>query len=627
MATENTAAHQRMKSDALAMARQGRFIEAGRLLSEVCKDNPRDLDALQLMGRIHGRLGEFPEAEECFRQMLRILPDSDEIYCLLGNALQAGKSYDEAAEAFEKALALRPGSADARFGLGFVCQLRGSYEPAAEHYRAVIRLDPGHIDAYGNLGVVLRALGMTDTAESCFRQVLRLRPGDPSSHFNLGNLCNNDRRYEEAEDHYRSALAARPGWIEATAALLDSLLQQGRVEDAMRTCTQALQSSPGNTALTLARANLFERRGDIDAAWEAVYPLVQSAPKNVAVLVKYAKLSRSKNTVTDAIVRLEQMFHKEGLDRHDLTKLHFSAGDLYETIHEYDRAFVHYTKANSLMPGRFDIAGWRNVIDELISVFSERYMEKAPGAGLRSGLPIFIVGMPRSGTTLTEQILSRHPDVHAGGELPYMKELVKSMPAEIGTTMSYPACTAVLNEKILDRLAARYLDRTGVRSVNARRMTDKLPGNFLHLGLIEQLFPDARIIHCTRDPVDTCLSNYVRNLGEGATYASDLSVLGEYYCEYRRLMQHWLKVVRLPIMEVNYEEMVKSQESVSRSLVEFCGLEWDERCLTFYDDKRIVDTPSYDQVRRPIYTDSVQKWKKYEKHLGVLITALGKCGL
>lgn len=625
MVAANKTKQHRKKSNALAMAQQGMFAEAGRLLAEICKDDPRDLDALQTLGRIHGRLGEFAEAEDCFRKVLNIVPDAVEVHCLLGNALQSRKDYDKAEAAFSKALALRPDHAEAWFGMGSVCQLRGLYSQAAEHYRKAISFKTDYVDAYGNLGLVLRALGMSETAESCLKKVLQLRPGDPVSCYNLGNQCHLERRYEEAVDYYRKALKAQPRWKDAIVALTDTQLQQGHAEDAMRICRQALEESPGNPDLLVARANIHERLDELDEAWAIINPLAQSNPNNVAVTLKYAKLAKRNNAAGIAIDKLESLLQQESLDLQDQTKLHFAAGALYDSLREYDRAFSHYSMANSSKAGVFDMVSWRQMIDELVDVFSEHYLSRAPHAGTRSERPVFIVGMPRSGTTLTEQILSRHPAVHAAGELPYMKELVKSIPAEIGTTMAYPACAGQLTESVLDRLAATYLNRLDNLSRTAKRVSDKIPGNFLHLGLIEQLFPEARIIHCTRDPADTCLSNYVRDLGGGASYSSDLTILGEYYCAYRHLMAHWLKVVRLPIMEVKYEEMVKSQESVSKSMVEFCGLEWDERCLTFYDNKRVVDTPSYDQVRRPIYTDSVQKWRKYEKHLSALISALAEC--
>jgi hypothetical protein len=212
--------------------------------------------------------------------------------------------------------------------------------------------------------------------------------------------------------------------------------------------------------------------------------------------------------------------------------------------------------------------------------------------------------------------------VYGAGELDDIYRIAQSLPREIQSTLPYPKCVDNLSKKNIDPIALRHLERLGKFSKNVARVTDKMPHNFLGLGLIELLFPQARVIHCMRDPLDTCLSIYFQQFNKHHPYANSLEHLGRYYNQYLRMMEHWKKTLRIPVMDVKYEEMVDDPEATSRALIDFCELEWDDRCLRFHESKRVVTTPSYDQVRRPIYKKSVARWKKYEKHLGPLKAAL-----
>jgi len=248
-------------------------------------------------------------------------------------------------------------------------------------------------------------------------------------------------------------------------------------------------------------------------------------------------------------------------------------------------------------------------------------MASLPRASIRSERPLFITGMPRSGTTLVEQILSSHPDVHGAGELADIGEMAESLPARLGTQLQFPQCLSHVTTAHLDQLATGYLDTLERLSPDARRVTDKMLG-FIYLGLIELVLPGARIIHCVRDPMDTCLSGYFQDFSRSHPYSYDLHNLGVYYRSYQKIMHNWKNVLSLPIMEVQYEDMVTNQEVTSRKVIDFCGLEWDERCLDFHKNERFVGTASYNQVRRPMYKTSLGRWKKYEQFLEPLKKAL-----
>jgi hypothetical protein len=231
--------------------------------------------------------------------------------------------------------------------------------------------------------------------------------------------------------------------------------------------------------------------------------------------------------------------------------------------------------------------------------------------------------MPRSGTSLVEQILASHPQVFGAGELRNVGNLVSKMTPMLDAQQGFPRCTHKLTQHIANTLAQEYLGALDALSPDAVRVTDKMPHNFMYLGIINLLFPGARVIHCTRHPLDTCLSIYFQYFNASHAYAYDLEQIGTHYREYERLMAHWRQVLDIPMLEVSYEELVTSPEEMIPKLVEFCGLEWDPACLRFYEKKRFVNTASYDQVRQPLHPKSIGRWKHYEQSLGALKSVLG----
>lgn len=259
----------------------------------------------------------------------------------------------------------------------------------------------------------------------------------------------------------------------------------------------------------------------------------------------------------------------------------------------------------------------------MIWLYTQEWIQQMPCANNTSQLPVFVVGMHRSGTTLVEQILSSHPAVHGAGELPDITRMMFGLDAVTGTDCRYIECLPQLSEQDLDLLCAGHLQKLAAMDSNAQRVIDKMPGNFMYLGFLQQVFPGTRVIHCTRNPLDTCLSGYFQNFGGAQTYMNDLGDLGFVYRCYHRMMTHWNKVLQLPILEVRYEELVARPDEVIRGLVDFCGLEWDAQCLDFHSTGRYVNTASYDQVRQPMYSRSVNRWKNYASHLQPLREVLG----
>jgi hypothetical protein len=343
----------------------------------------------------------------------------------------------------------------------------------------------------------------------------------------------------------------------------------------------------------------------------------------VSSLSAYASLAADDHEKRKAAALIEGYLSNPRLThRHEL-ELRFAADKLYDELGEYQKAFLHYSRGNGIVATGTHEQALAAEFQAIMDTFDAPGYRSWPRASNRSRKPVFIVGMPRSGTTLVEQILSSHPLVYGAGELPYIRNLCTTMHELTGTGMHYPACMAAITRSGLDKLADRYLHQVEVLSPEAVRITDKMPHNFMHLGLISLLFPEAAIIHVKRNPLDTCLSCFFQYFSSGHEYSYDLKNLGNHYRQYRLLMERWKNMLNLPIFELEYEDLIANPEAVSRKLIEFCGLPWDDNCLAHHKEDQIARTASYAQVRKPIYNSSCERWKNYAPFMGPLIDALG----
>lgn len=525
----------------------------GRSLVNAAPDNTQ---VLMLLGALHGRLGEFKEAESCYESLCRLEPNSFEHYCYLGLARVMQKRLDEARAPFEKMLQLRPDFAE------------------------------GHM----HMGCLLRDLG----------------------------------RHDLATGYLRRALHLSPGLHDAAVFLANILIFQGSLDEAIVLCDRVLARAPYHSEALASKALILEKQGKPDAAWRCLAPLVSANTVTPGTAIVYAKLAPKYDRVDQAMSLLNSVLSRASLAPSQRQELHFALGELNDKAGNYDAAFANYHAANSLYPYRCNVVEMQKKADQIIGIFSGDGLPAARHDPDRCPRPIFILGMPRSGTSLVEQILAAHPDVAAGGELEILPDVERRAPGIIGSDRNYPDCLRDASGDRMTALANLYLDAVSAISRGAGFITDKLPGNYERLGLIEKLFPDARIIHATRHPLDTCLSCYFQNFGNTHVYSSDLRALGEIYRIYERLMRHWREKLSIRIHDLSYEALVSEPEKTVRTLLEFCGLPWDPHCMDFHQSKRYVNTASYDQVRQPIYQRSVGRWKNYEAHLGELMTILSR---
>ena len=470
-------------------------------------------------------------------------------------------------------------------------------------------------------------------AELLYRQALAIEPNHPHALCNLGVLINQAERPDEAIDYLRQAAALQPEVGEFHGNLATAYLAAQEVPAAIAAFREALRLKPASARIRGQLGHALLELGQLDEARTLALEALELEPGFPPAFGVLGQLAtHGEYAFSEEEIRQMQALLKTGrLTLEHAVTLHFTLAGYWDSKGETDIAFRAYTRANEIQREiyrrshrAFDRQNYRAQTDMLMAAFTVEFFERArPDAtatgsfdssfGNLSERPVFVVGMIRSGTSLVEQILASHPCVFGCGELKNMSQIAGSF---------YNACLQGVDAATVGELADRYLRRLtrdcGPESV---RVIDKMPHNFLHLGAIAVLFPRARVIHCRRDRMATCVSAYLQPFND-IPYATSLEDLGFHYLEHERLMEHWRKVLPVRMHEVVYEELVADQERISRELVAFCGLDWEDRCLTFHGNPRPVRTMSKLQVRQPMYTRSLAGWKRFEAYLEPLRQAL-----
>lgn len=570
------------------------------------------------------RQGDFEAAVACYRRAIEADPRQAETFNALGGALANLGQPQAAAEALQRALQLAPDFLDPHLHLATLLRIRGYPQDAEPLLRRALELDAKNYWVWMELGAVLTLLNRFGEAAGCFEQALAVTPDDPDALHNLGRVAFETGRESDAIGFYRRALAQRPKLAACHTNLGIALRSLGRLDEAGAAFEEALKLEPHQAAAINGRAGLLEMEGRY-AEGLALIENAAGANDDPILQVAAARLERRLKRHDEALRRIHALLANEQ-DRQVRMQCEFLLGDVHDDLAQYDRAWPHYHAANQLKGVSFSPAAWTQQVDAIIAAFPDPPESPLPVAKRHSDRPVFIIGMPRSGTSLLEQILASHPQVFGAGELTTLGVLVDEIPRRINGAPPYPHCIDKLTARRLTRLGQHYLNMLDALDPAAARVTDKMWRNFEYLGLIERMLPGARVIHCRREPLDTGISCYFQNFAgqTGVPFSYDLEHIGAYYRGYQRLMRHWLRVCRLPIYELDYEALVSAPEETSKALVEFLGLQWDDACLTFYNSQRAANTASLAQVKEPIYTRSVGRYRHYEQHLGPLRKALGQ---
>lgn len=472
----------------------------------------------------------------------------------------------------------------------------GRYRDAIVGYEQVLRFSPNSAQVLDMLGVAQNSVGLTEEGRKNILKAIRIAPGTAQFHHDL------------------SLTYKREGNFARSHACLD----------------EALRLAPGQLGFRAGKSELHFMAGEFEAAMAMLEPMLKPAtspggtpaPLPASVIVMFGTIAPKVKRQAEAIEMLDGLLARTDVPPAQRMKALFTLGAVCDSVDQYDKAFDAYQRGNAIYSGGFDSAYHRNAVSSAIAGWTPEAIARMPKSSVDGSRVVFIVGMPRSGTTLVEQIVSAAPNVHAAGELNDMVRLARTVQA--GPMVGLPLLTNVANvtARSVSDTGRAYMEMIRKLRVGDAKVLDKLPLNFLNLGLIQQALPGAKVIHCRREPLDSCLSCYFQLFDGNLGFAYDLAAAGRFYVDYERLMAHWHAVLSLPILDVQYETMVADQEGTSRRIFEFLGLPWTDSALRFHESKRTSLTSSNSQVRQPVYNRSVGRHRHYEKYLGPLRAAL-----
>lgn len=611
---------------ALLLAGQGRPSEAAKHFRAIVKANPTHAPSHANLANALAEAGDDKESITEFKRAIALAPQL--AFAHLGLAAQLRKTgqLDDAIIHYKRALEMDRKSHTAFNGLGLAYRDKEDLPRALECFEHAVGLAPENADYRLNFGVTLRKHKLTDWAAEEFYKAVSLRPQSLEAIVFLAETLQEQRRFDEAKECYDRAMSLKSNEPELHERLGFVYLDMGDTEQAIQQFKESLREEPDRQQGLLGLGRAYMESGNSKQAAETLENLVKLYPDSSAgyFYLAASRKFRPDDAIIPQIRQLEEKTDKE----QNTTALSFALGKIHDDIKLWDAAFEYYARGNRLRNAEYDYnrEEEEDYYAKLIETFSREFFEKHLDLGQDSALPIIIVGMPRSGTTLTEQIISSHPQVIGAGEVIFWGRAPVALPYTLNTDTPYPECAANLDRKHSKEISHKYIDilhKIAGPNTSPTAITDKMPHNFEHLGLIATLFPKARIVHCKRDPMDNCLSIFFQNFGGDHPYAYDLANLGHHYSQYQKLMEHWHTVLPGRILDINYEDTIADPEHRSRKLIEHVGLEWDDACLAPHKLERTVKTASHWQVRQPIYKTSVQRWKNYEKHLGPLKEALG----
>jgi tetratricopeptide (TPR) repeat protein len=472
---------------------------------------------------------------------------------------------------------------------------------------------------------VLFAHGDFPGARKLLEPAIAAAPGNARLHWQLGTChAAAGNQLHLAHDCFRESVRLEPGMATAHASLGAWYFLNGIVDLALASSATAMALAPQNPRIVVSHARILEAAGQIDSAWSLARQLIDGKFITPGSVRLYGRIARYRGDQTTALNITLGLLHGGSLQVSERAAMDFTAADLLDSLGRYDEAFTHAAAGNAAIRPRYDPAAHARTFDRFIAWFTHDRIRSLARSKIISAKPIFIVGMPRSGTSLVEQILASHPDIHGAGELDFMERVFHGTVAMLGANANdYPECLEKLTPDQAIGMGQIYRQPLIALSPSSQAITDKLPLNFLHLGLINLLLPGARIIHCRRDPMDTCLSCHMNSFTAGNDFKFDLVHAGLFHRQYQRLMAHWRGALDLQMLDVSYEDLVAHPENETRRLLQFLSLPYDPACLDFHQTTRPVLTSSLQQVRQPFYAISIHRWKHYEKHLGPLKAALG----
>jgi len=600
----------------------GNVKDAEKFYKSALKISPGYAEALNNLGSIYMDANDNQQARKMFVEAVSLNPEYVRAINNLGIVYDRLGDFDLSLEQYKRAVSLSPDYADVYYNMGNLYRDSGDFSQAINSYSKSLEINPGLAPAENNLALVYSDMDDFENAIKHFMQAIAVDPGYKYSYLNYGNLYRKAGMYGKAAEIYKKAIEVDRNFVDAYYSLACVSVDSDDSEQAIGYFNKTIELDNNYSQAYKNLGNIYKDFGDTEKAKSYFIKAISIQPDYAEAYRELSTVVKLKEDDAELKVMLN-MIKDEALS--DVQRMHVAYGlaRTYESMKKYDNAFEYLETANVLRRKLFpyDAENIVYLAKKIKEVFTEDFIKSNKGFGVSDQSPVFILGMPRSGSSLVEQILATHSDVYGAGELDHISNLVKRICAS-RDNINYPECVTQFSHKDISNMAEEYLGLVGKDDTPEKFITDKMPHNFLYVGLIKVLFPNAKIIHTVRDPIDNCLSIYKTGFYDGHAYADNLKDLGDYYNHYREIMAYWNKLLPGDIFEVKYEHVVDDQSGQTRRMLEYLELPWEEACLSFYKTKRRVHTASATQVTRGIYRDSLKLWKCYEKQLQPLISVL-----
>jgi len=605
----------------------GQQKDAAKALEAAIKIDPNNAQALNNLGIIRYDQGKYDEAIGFYRRALAVRPAMAEAQNNLGNALRMAGDIDGAMQAYQEALTHRLTYPEAYNNLGTLLQQDKQLDEAEHALKKAIAQNPRYVEAHNNLALLYSAQKKEVDALRILGEALKFAPTNPQTLLITARIQNRRSNYAAAEQATRAVLKDDPNNAEALTLLGQVLHETDRYEEAIQVLERAVAQKGDNPEALNFYGVALKSVGRLDEAREYI---LKSLKLNDSMYGAYANLNDlvdfSKDVGEELFNRMDAILEaSSNLEAEHLLPLHFAYAKALEDRGQHARALEHYIVGGRMKRAQLDYKeeDTFGFFDAIREAFPKEIFANRKYPGIEDERPVFIIGMPRSGSTLVEQILSSHPDVYGAGEVKYLSRALGQLRDRFPSLPKYPQMMGKITPAQLDIVAKNYLAALTTGVGDAKRVTDKLLTNYFFVGLIHLLYPKAKFIHTARDPVDTCLSGFTKLFKDDMPHSYDLGELGRYYRKYRELMEYWEKALpKGTIKTVVYEDVVTNTEKEAKALIEFLGLDWNSKCLEFHKSDRPVKTASVAQVRKPIYKTAVKRWKKYGAGLKPLADAI-----
>jgi tetratricopeptide (TPR) repeat protein len=595
-------------------------------LNNIIKSVPNDANAHHNLANNLYEIEHNDEAIEHYQKAIELNPNLIDSYTQCGMVYRKLMQYGFALQYLNQAFSLNNTNPKILYGLGLTYAELEDYPRALEFVAKAVKLAPDNSEYNLALAQVLEGADIAHEADVQYHHTCRTFPDCLDAFLRYGQLLYKYRYYDEALECFQRAQALSPNQPDVNENIANVYLGLMDVDRAINQFQQALTKEPNRLSALMGIGQAYQESGNEAEALKLCDHIVALFPDKPNGYTLKSRVLKSKvgDGLADQLVKLTGMASLTDAER---VELNFALGKVYDDQKNYAAAFKFYAAANALKnkDSTYDTVATEAEFNAVIDYFNDDFFKQHQHLGGASELPIFIVGMPRSGTTLTEQIISSHPKVMGAGEVVFWGPLTRGLHKMLNTTLSYPQCINEFESRHVQDIVGRYelsLRKITGADQKIAHITDKMPHNFLALGLIALLFPKVKIIHTKRDPIDTCLSIFFQNFNEFHSYGVELERLGRYYRYYEKVMQHWHSVLPGRIMDIHYADTIADPEYWSRQLISHVGLDWDEACLAPHKQERSVKTASHWQVRQPIYKTSVERWRNYEEFLTPLIQAL-----